>query len=62
LGRRSTRFLWLEKRVRVGASVEGRTQEVERKDVLRSGVGTGEEKPRLVEKAWVVAIFERRVG
>ena len=35
---------------RVGATVEERTPEAEKKDVLRSGVEIGGEKPKLVEK------------
>jgi len=36
--------------------------EVERKDVLQSGEGIEGEKPRLVEKVWVVATSELRAG
>jgi len=61
-GQRSTQFPWLQGRARLGASGGEQTQEVGRKVVLRPDVGIEGEKPRLVEKVWVVAISGLHVG
>ena len=52
----------MERKAQVGASAEEQTRGAERRVVLPPDVGIEEERPRLVEKVWVVVTSERRVG